>query len=213
MTRNEMRKRVQMMLGEWGGTDGARNPLQLDTWVTAACDELSRATDAYYLRDIADIAADQIEYCAPEVYKVMAIYARDQSGETRTLSPMTPQQMDRISRIWRSNPASGPPAFYIAEGTNRFRLYPVPNYDSPNGLTVEGYMVPASGWDGDNDECPLPLVAHMGVVFGACRLRIAEMPSPENMARLPLIERMYQESRTRLEREVATRTDATRRHA
>ncbi len=211
MTRGEMRKRVQMMLGEWGGTAGGRNPLQLDTWVSTACDDLSRATDAYYLRDVGDLVAGQVEYCAPDIYKVMAVYAQDGAGYVRTLSAMTPQQMDRISRVWRNNAASGAPAFYIPEGANRFRIYPVPDYEAPCGLTVEGYRVPSSDWPGEGDECPLPEIAHMGIVFGACRLRIAELPTPENLARLPLIERMYQESRAKLEREIATHTDATRR--
>ena len=71
--------------------------------------------------------------------------------------------------------------------------------------------MPGDSWDDDTDECPLPVVAHMGVVFGACRLRITELPTEENLARLPLIEQMYQEMRGKLEREVGTRSDATAR--
>ena len=56
MTRAEIRKRVQMMLGEWAGTSGGRNPLQLDTWISTACDELCRGTDAYYAQSAIDIA-------------------------------------------------------------------------------------------------------------------------------------------------------------
>jgi hypothetical protein len=62
-------------------------------------------------------------------------------------------------------------------GMNRIKLWPTPTANLTDGVMIEGYAIPGDTWtynvDGspstasaDQQECPLPSVAHDAVVYG-----------------------------------------------
>jgi hypothetical protein len=77
---------------------------------------------------------------------------------------------------FRSDATASYPEYAVIHGMNRIGVYPIPNAAVTQGLLVEGYAIPGDYWvysttgvaqtPTDNDECPLPNVAHDCVVYG-----------------------------------------------
>lgn len=80
---------------------------------------------------------------------------------------------------------------------------------SIGGLYVEGFGVPTGLWTSQSDECPLPERGHMCVAYRACLLRIIQKPTPENLARRPMLEQEYTQAKGKLGREARGFSQAT----
>jgi len=83
---------------------------------------------------------------------------------------------------------------------------------SYGGLTAEGYLTPADSWPLPAQNCPLPDRAHMAVVWRLAKFRAIQFPTPENIARVGLIDNEYKRALGLLEAE-AHRMTADTSHA
>lgn len=211
MTRAYLTSFLSRTLGEYGGSLAALNPFDLDQYITTAADLIAQNTYCYYGYYYADVVAGQPEYCASEIFDMQSIAIKDSTGCESLLMAMTPNQMDaQYGASWRDPQqwSTGLPLVYVQEGVNRFRLYPVPDYSFTAGVRTEGYMTPL--WPDPDDECPFPVRSHIGVMYGACILRVVALPTQENINRLKGLQMMYQSVIDPLERQAAIITGANR---
>ncbi|MGO8670985.1 MAG: hypothetical protein ACLQVD_06450 [Capsulimonadaceae bacterium] len=80
---------------------------------------------------------------------------------------------------------------------------------STGGLLVEGFLAPGESWPAASSVCPLPERAHIAVVWRTAMLRAIQFPTPENQARLPMLDTEFKRQKAMLAAEVSRLTPAT----
>lgn len=143
-TRAVIKSEVDVRCGAALGTDGGGNPITIDTDVTEVTASICRRTDCFFWGGTAgpgaygtDIINGQIDYCAPPLYRIVAVEARDQAGNSWPLTPRTQREFDAYTAdYWRAvqtgttaNVNSNPLYLYL-KGENSFGIWPVPTYTS-----------------------------------------------------------------------------------
>lgn len=180
MTRGQIKQRVRVYGRHLFGGDDDRDPFGLDFLVTDVANQVARATDCLVGRRILDLVEDQQEYCAPDVYRIQAVFRVDADTGDYTRLPIL-WNYERGLDGWRNEDASHPVEKCAVFGQNRIGVYPTPDAAVTGGLVVEGYAVPGDYWEYDvdgvgqapteNDNCPLPDYSHEAVVYGVLAMR------------------------------------------
>jgi hypothetical protein len=143
-TRGNFKSEMAVLLGEALGTTGGGNPFTIDRNIDRVVANICEATDCFFWGGTTgpgaygtEIVSGQIDYCAPPLYKIIAITARDQSGTAWPLTILTEREMDRrLGSYWRTTSSgqatnfSSAPSYAYLKGQNSFGLYPVPNYST-----------------------------------------------------------------------------------
>lgn len=216
MTRQDMRVRIAQLLGLKIGDGLYGDPFSMDNALNRVCDEFAGpGMDCYWVSETSDIVANQAEYSAPNMYKLLGAYWLDSTGAWRPLLPTTPQALDSISWYWRNDPASSYPVYIAFEGPSRYVIFPTPNYNMSGGLKFEGYAsTNASGistWAADSTTCPLPSWCHEAIVYGAAidtaqSMLASDTPADAVKAQrlLPILEARYRKLRGQAEAAAST---------
>lgn len=216
MTRLDMRVRIAQLLGLKLGDGAFGDPFSMDNALNRVCDEFAGpGMDCYWTSETSDVVADQAEYCAPNMYKLLGAYWLDANDDWKPLLPTTPQKLDRISWYWRNAPSSEFLIYIAFEGPSRYTLFPSPNYSTSGGLKFEGYaQTNASGistWANDTTACPLPNWCHEAVAYGAAVEIATSMLASDNQAEasranrlLPILEQRYRKLRGQAEGAAST---------
>jgi hypothetical protein len=181
MTRGEIKRRIRLLGRHYFGSDNDQDPFGLDLLITEVANQIARGTDCYFGRRYLDLLADTKEYCAPDLYKIRNIQAKNNLGEYRRMRLF--DAFDQKVDQFRSDPTASYPEYAVIYGMNRIGVYPIPQAGIEQGLMVEGYAVPGDYWvystlgvaqaPTDTDECPLPDVAHDCLVYGVLANRAA----------------------------------------
>ena len=189
MTRAEIKRRVRMYTPESPGTSGWDDPFALDQLVKDVTNEVARKTDCYEDVRYLDIEEDVQVYCAPDIYRPVAVFAKDSSDNWNRLFVLRAHD-DNFDSV-RFDTAADPVTHVGFRGGNQLVLAPTPSTTRAAGLLIEGYCQPGEYWvydsDGtaqtptEDDECPLPVWAHDAVVYG-CMARRAEIARDFNAA-------------------------------
>lgn len=135
LTRAQIKQMASHQLREYLASDGAESMMMYDTLVSAAADEIARATDCYAASVGADVVANQAIYCAPNLYKIWGVFWTDSTLNKIQLIETTTRELDdRYSNLatsagWRNAPA-GDPIYYYTRGENIIGLYPTPSTSS-----------------------------------------------------------------------------------
>jgi hypothetical protein len=212
MTRQQIRTRAATLNGESLGTPGGAQPFMYDDWIDTACDDIARVVGAYYSQAFASIVSGTARYCLPECYRIDNVSYLDANGNKVELTPTTPLSLDKSDQAWRNDPSGAAPTAYATEGLVSLVLYPAPNFSRTSGLIIEGYFAPGSAgaggistWPNAADVCPLPVRAHIGVVWRTAYYRALELGNGEKIA---MFEKEFTRAKGLLERESATFTAA-----
>ena len=184
LTRGGIKQRVRVYGRNLFGGDADRDPFGLDFLVKDVCNDIARETDCNMGRRILDLVADQQEYCAPDVYRIVAIFATDPNTAALYRVPIY-WNYERHLDDWRNQNSSDRVERVGVFAQNRIGVYPTPSADFTAGLTVEGYAIPGDYWVYDSsgvgvaptdaDACPLPDYAHECVVYGVLAMRAKQM--------------------------------------
>jgi hypothetical protein len=204
MTLGEFRRDIRLLLGEAhleGANPALRDPLMLDSAIYAAADEAARLTDCFQSSWTLNIDGSPTAmglFCVDGLYRLTSALVTLSTGTKKVLTHsnggiLSRRAMDMRSPTWQTTPLSGEPSWLVVELPN-LQLYPNPDYDQTGGLVLYGFGVPGTSWSGSTDtpttECPLPSIAHQLAYWLAVRRRCIQFPTPDNMARLPLIQEM-----------------------
>jgi len=209
VTRDQITSYCIEIMGEVTGTPGADAPRSWDLFITTAADELTRDTDSTYGSLKCDILTGVTDYCLPGVYKFKAATILSPTAPPQHVTSFSkPTLADQSSPQWRDAAASSGPFAVLLVAQDVVRLSPPPNYTLVNALSIEGYKV-LPDWPLPTDSCPLPSRSHLAVVYGACLLRCIQVPSSDNMARLPMLQGYFNKQKGLLESEVRRQSDAT----
>jgi hypothetical protein len=139
-TRLKIKQEALLRSGDaLGGFAEGRAAVMLDDLINDVTNDLCRATGAYYYGGdkgfTASIIKNQIEYCAPPLYSIVAVVATDSSGNRYPLTIKTERELDqRAGAFWRTAaPGSqaawtGIPYWCYLQGGNTAGLFPVPDY-------------------------------------------------------------------------------------
>jgi len=189
MTRAEIKRRVRMYTPESPGSSGWDDPFALDQLVKDVANEVARKTDCYEDVRYLDIEEDVQVYCAPDIYRPVAVFAKDSSDVWNRLFVLRSHD-DNFDSV-RFDTAADPVTHVGFRGGNQLVLAPTPSTTRAAGVMIEGYCQPGEYWvydeDGvaqtpaETDECPLPVWAHDAVVYG-CMARRAEIARDFNAA-------------------------------
>lgn len=200
MTRAELRRNIRLRLGETESQ--VREPLLLDEAISLAADDVARRTDCYQTYETSDIDGSptvQSSFCMPpNIYKIKSVKVVNED-DTVTLfvhnrrEIVTRKWMDTTQGNWQTEPLdTGEARFAVVERPYLW-LWPYPDYDKTDGLTVYGYATPSGLWSADDDECPLPDYAHAAVEWRACMIRAIQfMDDKANQLKYPIFEREYE---------------------
>lgn len=182
MTRAEIKRRVRMYTPESPGSAGWDDPFALDQLVKDVTNEVARRTDCYEDIRYLDVEEDVQTYCAPDVYRPVAVFVKNGAGDWNRA--ITMRSHDDNFDTYRFMDSADPATHVAFRGGNQLLLAPTPSVSRPAGLMIEGYCQPGEYWvydsDGvaqtpaETDECPLPVWAHDAVVYG-CMARRAEI--------------------------------------
>jgi hypothetical protein len=217
MTRQEITDYITEELQEYEGTPMYGSPNALQRQITTVTDELARLAKGVYQIYRMDLVAGQAVYCATPLLKILAATAADSLGNALNLSFITARSLLEMTGARATAPATGSPYYYASEGTNRFEVYPVPNYSTTGnpatglgyGLVLEGFGVPGDSWAALSAACPLPANQHMGVVYGALVKRCQQFPRQLG-DRIPGYEKTWTWYKGHAESQVAVQTPADR---
>lgn len=171
-----------MYFPESPGSTGWDDPFALDQLVKDVANEVARQSDCHEDVRYLDVEADTQVYCAPDVYRPVAVFIKNSSGEWNRAYTM--RSHDDNFDSYRFSDAADPATHVGFRGGNQILLAPTPSVTRSAGLLIEGYCQPGETWvydsDGtaqaatENDECPLPVWSHDAVVYG-CLARRAEI--------------------------------------
>lgn len=185
MTRGEIKQFAKALLGVDNlGDDESLTDRQVDQ----STNELCRAAGCFYLSYVVNLKEGQQLYSAPPLYDPQAISAILSDGKEVLLVKYTAKQLDDLCPLWRwdpntNQPTTGDPICYIPNGLSTVWLYPVPDYDAENGLTMEGLGVPKDGhislWPDEHAQCPLPARGHEAVGYRLASLRCLQRYAQE----------------------------------
>lgn len=180
MTRGQIKQRVRVYGRHLFGGDDDRDPFGLDLLVKDVANQIARNTDCLVGRRTLDLVQDQQEYCAPDVYRILAVFQVDADTDDYTRLPIL-WNYERGLDAWRNEAASHPVEKCAIFGQNRIGLYPTPDAAVTDGLVVEGYAIPGDYWvynsggtgqtPTEDDECPLPAYSHECLVYGVLAMR------------------------------------------
>lgn len=177
MTRAQIQKVSQNLVDETQDKPGFTAPYLWDFYIDLICDELA-ALDGVYITLVQNIVANQQSYTYPQIQKIESVNALDIDGNPWPLEPITPAMLDQRISLWRQDTSSSLPRYAVMQGKTAILLYNIPNYNSTNGLIIEGFGVPGSAgangasiWPGEDDVCPLPYNIHPAVAFGVAGMR------------------------------------------
>lgn len=175
MTRGEIKRRVRLLGQHYFSGDLDLDPFGLDLLITDTANDVARLTDCYIGRRYLDTVAGTSEYCASDLYRVKNIMAIQIDGNYKRL--LLIDWYDGKNYLYRQNDSAAIPTHVIIFEGNRIRLHPTPSISTTNGIMMEGWAVPGDVWvydtngnpsttPADQQECPLPNIAHDCVVYG-----------------------------------------------
>lgn len=197
MNRQAITQMAKDVLLEYKGDTGAESPHAWPLIVTQAANDVALRTGAYWGSTTRSVTAGVSDYPQQSVYAIRRVTCADGSGNTVLLLPITMDDLNRWGPVQGFTTATGAyaagiPAQYIRLASNLIRLNPVPNYGAQNGLYIEGLAYPSNSWPDNIDECPLPVDAHIAVVYRAAVIRSAQFPDADNKARADQLSAVYE---------------------
>lgn len=194
--------RAQLALGETRSTAAQLQNQLWQMYIAEIADELCELTECLYLAVTHDITSGANEYALPAVpFKIKAFSCMDASGRWWPTTSTDSTAMDNKIWNWRNNTSTwhGTPQFVIQEGLNAFKVWPIPNYDQPNGFSIEGYYQLSPFWTDMTTECPLTADFQRAIVSGIILKRCEEMSQidPSYMAKYKMFMPRWKEDRDR----------------
>lgn len=192
-TRAEIKRDVRILGRELFGGDASRDPFGLDILVKEVVNDVARRTDCYVGRRILATGVDTVEYCAPDVYRILNVYWRNPVSLEYKRLPIS-WHYERANDHWRNEASSTEIRRVSVFGTNVVAVYPpvASGYTSGDGLMIEGYAIPGDYWVYDSlgraqepteaDPCPLPDWAQDCVVYGVLAMRAKQMRDRDGIA-------------------------------
>lgn len=179
MTRGEIKRRIRLLGRHYFGSDSDQDPFGLDLLIIEVANQIARGTDCFTGRRYLDLAADESEYCAPDIYRVRNVQVKNTGGnwERMRIFDAYNRKVDMV----RNDGSSAYPTLAVFTGMNKVAVYPPPASTITQGLMLEGYAIPGDYWVYDSNgvaqamtdatECPLPSVAHDCLVYGVLAQR------------------------------------------
>lgn len=175
MTRSEIKRQVRLLGQHYFNSALDLDPFGLDLLVNETANDVARNTDCFIGRRYLDLVANTSEYCASDLYRVKNIFVSDTLGEYKRL--MLVEWYEGDNERYRRDGYAVYPTHAMVFGMNRVRLWPTPTTALTDGVMIEGYATPGDVWTydvngnpsntpADQQECPLPSVAHDAVVYG-----------------------------------------------
>lgn len=216
-TRSDIKRQIALLLGETWDTSAGNEPFWLNELVDQATNNLCRATDCYWSSVAYNINGsptpeEYITLTSAAPYRIKRIEILDSADNVYALTGegeiVTQSWADSFRPSWRTSPATGTPNMAIL-ARPRLYLYPRPDYDKTSGVTLYGFGLP-SAWASNSSTFPLDDRFIPAVVYEAAYLRCIQFPSPENMMRLPLLDRERKHLFGDAEAEVAIEYDRSR---
>lgn len=213
MNLNDMITRVKGVLYETQAAPASEDPLGLVQFIVEKTDEVSRRSLSLYIEATTDISSASNLYCLPQnLWKLRQVEFLRDSGDWVSIPIKTTQLMDRsVGARWHTAISSDPPCIGVIDGVNfGIQFYPAPSTTRTAALRFGGLWLPGTVWGYTSDGTavsvidgngipnltasnPLPTFAQDAVVYGAAVQRCWQFPTPENMVRLPHIEKRYEE--------------------
>jgi hypothetical protein len=196
MNRLRITQAAKDFLTEYKGDSSAETPFVWPALVTQAANDVAHRTGCFYGTTSRPVASGVSDYPQLSVYAIRRVTVGDGSGNTILLNPMTMDDLNIWGAVQGFTTASGGytagiPSNYVRLASNLIRILPVPNYTGTN-LSIEGLAFPSESWPADVAECPLPVEAHMAVVYRAAVLRSMQFPDPDNKARVDAMAAVYE---------------------
>jgi hypothetical protein len=175
MTRSEIKRQVRLLGQHYFNSALDLDPFGLDLLVNETANDVARKTDCFIGRRYLDLVANTDEYCASDLYRLKNIFVSDTLGEYKRL--MLVEWYEGDNERYRRDGSTTYPTHAMVFGMNRMRLWPTPITNLTNGVMIEGYGIPGDVWTydvngdpsttpADQQECPLPPIAHDCVVYG-----------------------------------------------
>ncbi len=175
MTRSEIKRQVRLLGQHYFNSALDLDPFGLDLLVNETTNDVARNTDCFIGRRYLDLVANTAEYCASDLYRVKNVFISDTLGEYIRL--MLVEWYEGDNERYRRQGNATYPTHAMVFGMNRIRLWPTPAVALTDGVMIEGYATPGNTWTydvngnpsttpADEQECPLPSVAHDAVVYG-----------------------------------------------
>ena len=124
------------------------DPYMLDALVDMEANALARAYDIFWLNFDTPLIIGQQEYCAPPLKGIQQVECTMQDGSIGVLRSIQTRDLSAVNPWWfnqaptnentgtpqnATSGGSGNPAWYIPEGLNALKLFPIPQYDCGSG--------------------------------------------------------------------------------
>jgi hypothetical protein len=175
MTRSEIKRQARLLGQHYFSGDLDQDPFGLDILVNESANDVARLTDCLIGRRYLDIDSTTDEYCSSDLYRIKQIMVLNTDGNYKRLKLV--EWYEGNNEFYRRDTLPSIPTHAIVFGGNRIKVYPGFAVDTPSGLMIEGYSIPGDTWQYtvggspssvpvEDQQCPLPIVAHDCVVYG-----------------------------------------------
>jgi hypothetical protein len=165
-----------MYTPESPGSSGWDDPFALDQLVKDVANEVARKTDCYEDVRYLDIEEDVQVYCAPDIYRPVAVFAKDSSDVWNRLFVLRSHD-DNFDSV-RFDTAADPVTHVGFRGGNQLVLAPTPSTTRAAGVMIEGYCQPGEYWVYDEDGVAQTALVLLNKGDRAARFRIDELAQP-----------------------------------
>lgn len=210
MTLGKMDQMLQELLQEFEGTDAVGDVFSRRRMIQRATDYFAQEADGFWYAFQEPVVNGQSQYCVPQLYKLRSINFCDVNGCFYPMLPKSTGEMDGAFgyynwRNWTVGTVQSAPPYAVIDGMNRILLVPPPAVPNPIVspqvapiIEFEGYAIPSEAFQTDGktplfaaltDECPLNSACHPGIVYQAIYERLMQRPTPDNLRRMPVVER------------------------
>ena len=175
MTRAEIKRQVRLLGQHYFSGDLDQDPFGLDLLVNETTNDVARLTDCFIGRRYLDTVYGTDEYCASDLYRIKNVMVLNDDGNYKRMRIV--EWYEGNNDVYRRDVQPSTPTHALIFGPNRIKLYPSPSVSTTNGVMIEGYAIPGDTWTydvngnpvttlTDEQECPLPSIAHDCVVYG-----------------------------------------------